>query len=441
MAEIAISGFSGMNSLIPAFFSGKNTVSPRIVLNADVDGAGKLSMRDGYTLYLTLAGSHSLWACETCMLCAAAGKLYSIGTGVAVELDDIDGTGPLDYTLCESKVYVSNAYWSAVVDPSDNSVSDWGISLPPGPMITVGTGNLPAGLYHVCFTNVSDGEISGNGPISSIELTSEGGITVLNRPTGALVWATDKYGHVFSLVGEVATIVDIPLIEPLPSFMCVPPPNMTGVTYAFGRMWGAAGPELYYSEPYRPGWFKLNSNRFKFESDIKIIAMVPTGLFIGLKDRTVFLAGTEPEQMKQTNAGAGSVNGTLAYCNNLPELGDVLGTPEKGYVDVPVWRTTEGIVAGNASGRLFNLTKNKLTMGVPERGASLYRQKDGEFQFLTSASQGIAGSGEGTIDAVLKAALLAGKLPMTNKMKDIPTTSGIMQEDVSCEVRRGGVLI
>ena len=80
-------------------------------------------------------------------------------------------------------------------------------------------------------------------------------------------------------------------------------------------------------------------------------------------------------------------------------------------------------------------------MGVPERGASLYRQKDGEFQFLTSASQGIAGSGEGTIDAVLKAALLAGKLPMTNKMKDVPTTSGIMQEDVSCEVRRGGVLI
>jgi len=108
--------------------------------------------------------------------------------------------------------------------------------------------------------------------------------------------------------------------------------------------------------------------------------------------------GTEPEQMQQMDAGAGSVPGTLAYCNNVPYLADILGTPEKGYVDVPIWVTAEGIVAGNAAGRLFNLTKNKLTFGMPEKGASLYRDYKGVFQFLSSFKSGATGSGAGFSD-------------------------------------------
>jgi hypothetical protein len=102
--------------------------------------------------------------------------------------------------------------------------------------------------------------------------------------------------------------------------------------------------------------------------------------------------------MQQTDAGAGSVQGTLAYCNNVPYLADILGTQEKGYVDVPIWVTAEGIVVGNANGRLFNLTKNKLIFGIPEKGASLYRNQNGVFQFLSSFKQGATGSGAGFTD-------------------------------------------
>lgn len=438
MADINITGFSGMNNLIPSFWGGKGVASPRVLLNADADESGQLVKRDGVTAYLALAGANSLWACELAMLCAANKKLYSIGTGAAVQLATITGPSsePLSYALAEDKIYISNSYWRGVFDASTGTVSDWGVTLPPGPMVLTAAGNLPAGTYHLTFTAVSGSQLSGNGPISSITLSTTGGIQILNRPAWALVWATDQNGTVFQLVGAVDTIVDIPTVEPLPSFMCSPPPNMSVLLYAFGRIWGSVGNVLYYSEPYQFGWFKVTSNFFKFNSDITIIAAVSTGLFIGKEDSTVFLQGTEPDQMVQSSAGAGSIKGTLVYCNNLPELGDVLGTPEKGYSSVPVWRTTEGIVAGNTSGRLFNLTKTKLKMGIPEKGASLYRSKNGVFQFLTSA---ILSSGATDADAL--SAFLTGALPSNNIVNKNPTSSVGLTETVSAEQWRGGVLI
>lgn len=438
MGDINITGFTGMNNLVPSFWAKKGLVSPRVLLNVDVDESGELTKRDGIAEYLLLPGAHSLWPCESFMLCAAGNRLYSIANRTATQLATITGTAgePLSYALAEDDVYISNAYWRGVLSLSTMTVSGWGIDLPPGPMLLTATGNLPAGEYHITFTAVSGGKISGNGSISSITLTDTGGIQILNRPSGALVWATDQHGVVFQLVGEVDTIVTIPTTEPLPSWMCSPPLNMSVLMYAFGRMWGAVGDTLYYSEPYQFGWFKLNSNFFKFNSTITVLAAVSTGVFVGMEDSTVFLAGADPSQMQQSSAGAGSVRGTLAYCNNLPELGDVLGTPEKGYSSVPVWRTTEGVVAGNISGRLFNLTKNKLKMGAPGKGASLYRLKNGKFQFITSSQQG-----SGDTDAATSAAFDAGALPGNNVSNKVPVSVMGMSEEVTIEVWRNGVLI
>lgn len=443
MAEININAFTGMNNVNPSFSVKKGVVAPRIVLNSDVDDSGKVNIRDGLTAYLALAGSHSLWACEECMICAADNVLYDISTGVAVSVSSINGpsSAPLDYAYVEGKIYVSNQYWNGIYNPANGTFAQWGISIPDQPVIIAADGNLPLGTYHVTMTNVVNGEISGNGPIAKITLSSGGGIRILNKPAGALIWATDQDGYTFSLVGSVGTIVDIPTIEPLPSFMCTPPLPLTNITYAFGRVWGARGNILYYSEPYQPGWFKFTSNRFLFTSEITVIAKVSSGLFVGMKDKTVFLSGVEPDQMTELSAGAGSIRGTLAYCNNLPELGDILGTPEKGYVDVPVWRTTEGIVAGNVTGKLYNLSKHKIKMGAPDIGASLYRQKNGIFQYLTSSSVGASGSGLGGYDAKLVEAVKRGRLTISSLSKITDMSVAGFSEDVSCEIRRGGVVI
>jgi hypothetical protein len=443
MSEIRINGFSGINNVKKdeAFLREKGIAEPRVILNADVDITGKLNIRGGKSLFVNIAGAHSLWA-GSCMLCAASGTLYRISQGVAVSIGTIAGPQyPLSYEEVENKVYISNPYWQGVFNPSDNSLSSWGVPQPSGAMLLSGTGNLPAGTYHVTMTNVSNGELSGNGPITEITLSAEGGIQVLNRPSGALIWITVSDEPIFYLVGAIDKIVDVPTVEPLPSFMCTPPPPLENLCYAFGRMWGSNGQVLYHSEPYNLGWFRLTANKFSYDSPITLIARVSSGLFVGTEEATYFLAGKEPSAMAQSDAGAGSIRGTLAYCNNLPDLSSVLGTPEKGFVDVPVWLTKEGIVAGNDSGRVFNLTKNRVRMSIPARGASLYRNLDGVFHFLTTFKQGVIGSGTGTLDEETASVFKNGKIDVHNERAN--SMGGIVgfSDTATCTVTRGGVEI
>jgi len=400
-ADIDIKGFSGMNNVKrdENFYSAEGIAEPKITLNADVGITQSIVARPGTTKVISLTGAHSLWAGLSCMLCVAGESLYRISQGEAVLIAEIGDRGfAISYVEIDDRVYFSNQYCQGVFDPATNTVSAWGVLPPVGPMLLTGSGSLAPGTYNVTMTLASGDEMSGTGPISSIELFAEGGIQVINRPSGATVWCTDANEFIFYRIGQTNSIPSVQTVEPCPSLMCSPPPFLSNLCYAFGRVWGASGKTVYYSQPFEFGWFRLAANRFEFESDVTVIAKVPTGLFIGMKNKTRFLMGTEPEQMQQMDAGAGSVPGTLAYCNNVPYLADILGTPEKGYVDVPIWVTAEGIVAGNASGRFFNLTKNKLMFGTPERGASLYRDQKGVFQFLSSFKSGVAGSGAGFSD-------------------------------------------
>ena len=442
MAEINTQGFSGANNVAGRLFSKKGILEPRVILNADVTLEGALKIRKGKELFLSLPGAHSLWAGNQCMLCAANGVLYRIANNAAVNVGNISGPKyPLSYVDAEDKVYISNPYWQGVYIPSSNALTSWGVAAPPGPMLLSGDGNLPAGTYHVCMTNVSGGELSGNGPIASITLTSEGGIQVLNRPSGALAWITDSDEGIFYLVGETSNIVDIPTVEPLPTFLCSPPPYLENICYAFGRIWGSSGSDVYYSMPFKPGLFKKASNVYHFEDTVTMIAKVSTGLFIGMKNRTRFLAGTIPEEMTQRDAGAGSIKGTLAYCNNMPELGWTLGTPEKDFVDVPVWLTSEGVVVGAPNGNFFNITKNKIKMGIPDQGASLYRNLEGVIQFLTSFRRGSTGSGAGFSDGDTLDAFRKGRISLHRQDNEGMGSRFGFSDVASCKVYRGGVEI
>jgi len=442
MAEFNSGGFSGANNVNEQFFSKKGILSPRVILNADVHPDGSLSVRKGKTLFVPLAGAHSLWAGNTCMLCAAGGMLYRITQGAAVSIGTVSGPKyPLSYVEAGDRVYISNPYWQGVYYPIADTITPWGVTVPPGPMLLTGSGNLPAGTYYVCMTNVSGGGLSGNSPMTSITLTAQGGIQILNRPTGALVWATDTDESIFYLAGETDRIVDIPASEPLPSFLCSPPPCMENLCYAFGRIWGSVGPDVYYSEPFHLDRYKLTSNKYPFEDTVTMIAKVPTGLFVGMKNRTKFLAGTIPEQMTVQDAGAGSVKGTLAYCNNIPELGWTLGTAEMDFTDVPVWLTGEGIVIGSPAGKFFNISKNKLKLGIPDQGASLYRNLEGVIQYLTGFRTGTTGTGRGFRDAETYNAFKNGKIDTSGKSLEHEDTRIGFSDTATCRVYRGGVEI
>lgn len=444
MAEINVKGFSGANNVkeTDRFFVRPGIAEPRVILNADVDIVGHINKRLGKTLHITLSGAHSLWAGNNCMMCAANNSLYRIAQGVATSVGSITGPYcPLNYIDVDDEVYISNPYWQGVFNPSTNSLSSWGIEIPPGPMLLLGNGNLPAGTYHVCMTNVSGTEISGNSPISSITLTSMGGIQVLNRPAGALVWVTEANEPIFYLVGALDSIVNVSTVEPLPSFLCSPPPYLDNLCYAFGRIWGSRESSVYYSEPFKPGWFKLATNRFDYDSTITMIAKVPTGLFVGMNNDTKFMAGTDPSQMVQTDVGQGAVKGTLTYRNNLPDLSSVLGTAEKVIDSVPIWVSGYDVVAGNTSGKIYNLTKGRIKMSKSNSGASLCRDINGSFYFLTNFKRGVTGSGSILTDADTNQVFEDGRIDVHNKYPDDMTHRLGFSDSASCKVYRDGVEI
>ena len=387
--EIKIDGFTGMSNIEDAgeLFVKKGIVRPRIILNSDVTRSGNLKKRDGYTQVAALTTPHSLWAGATCMLCVSEGVLYQIEGDTATSRGTITND-PLFYAEVGDLVYLSSKSYNGIFDPDTGTIADWGIDLPNGPMLTSTSGNLDAGTYHVCLTTKSGTEISGNGPIAQIILASEGGISISNRGADDIVWCTDPNGDTFYRVGKVDTVVNIPTVEPLPSLFCYPPPYLSNLVHAFGRMWGSVGNKLYYSEPFKWAWFKKGTAFFEFATDITMVAKTKTGIFTGCEDRTHCLLGTKPEEMQNLDVGAGAIPGTLAYCNNIIELGDTISPPEKKHESVPVWVSEEGIVAGNPVGRLFSLSQGKVKFSPGKEGASLYRQKNGDFQYLTSFYKG-----------------------------------------------------
>ena len=386
---IKINAFAGMSNIENAgeLFIAEGVAQPRVILNSDVTRSGKLKKRDGYTQVAALTTPHSLWAGSTCMLCVSEGVLYQIEGESAISrgtvTDDL-----MFYAEVADKVYISSKAYNGIFDPDTGTISTWGIDLPNGPMCTSANGNLDAGTYHVCLTAESGGEISGNGPITRITLSSEGGISISNRGADEIAWCTDPNGDIFFRIGKTDTIVNVPSVEPLPSLFCYPPPYVQHLTHAFGRMWGSVGDKVYYSEPFKWAWWKKGTSFFQFATDITMIAKTKTGLFIGCEDRTHCLLGTKPEEMQSLDVGTGAIPGTLAYCNNIIELGDTISPPEKKHESVPVWVSEEGIVAGNPVGRLFSLSQGKVKFSPGKEGASLYRQKNGDFQFLTSFYNG-----------------------------------------------------
>ena len=66
---IDIKGFTGANSVKKeeGFWAKAGIAEPRVILNADVDIMGRLVKRKGKTLFITMAGAHSLWANDMAM--------------------------------------------------------------------------------------------------------------------------------------------------------------------------------------------------------------------------------------------------------------------------------------------------------------------------------------------------------------------------------------
>lgn len=105
---------------------------------------------------------------------------------------------------------------------------------------------------------------------------------------------------------------------------------------------------------------------------------------------------------------------------------------------MPMWTSEDGVIIGLSSGNLLNVTKNKLKMDIPDKGASLYRNLEGVIQFLTSFKSGATGTGHGFRDAETYDVFKNGRIDMHNKTLEGEISRACFSDSVSCKLYRNG---
>ena len=391
-------GFKGMNNLpdVPAKLLDRELqITPKIILNADVTDGGVLQARSGYVLTKALTNCHSIWG-GSIMLCVADGvtwpqSLYRVEGGQSWELCEV--TGPraqVSYEEINNVIYASNPYWKGAYDLLAGSVRSWGVPLPLAPDIALVDGELPPGTYSLCYTNVVGNRLGGNGPLVKIKWEGgQQGIQLKNLPADALCWITQPNGKELFLAPVSGGVVSAqsPWMKPLPSFMVSPPPGFAHFAYAFGRIWGALGKQVYYSDPNQYEWFR-SANFLPFLEDVVLLAPVTGGLFVSSRKNTWFLDGTEPAKMSSRRTGNGAVPGTLTMVQVPANIAggaatsDLFGQLSK--MPTPVWMSPTGFVVGTHGGNLTYLTENRMNIQPRAQGTSLYRIVHGIPQVVSS---------------------------------------------------------
>ncbi len=147
-----------------------------------------------------------------------------------------------------------------------------------------------------------------------------------------------------------------------PTIVYSPPPIGTILGYYKGRMYVIQQHIAWYSEANNLNTYNLKKY-LPFTASITMFKSVSKGVWVGTKSQVLFLKGDSPETMEQERkALVGVVKGSDTYidCTSIPGLVDEYDHQIEG-VGV-VFCTTKGIYLGTERGKLFQLSRGKLTL-------------------------------------------------------------------------------
>ena len=154
------------------------------------------------------------------------------------------------------------------------------------------------------------------------------------------------------------------------------PPAASQMLFYNGRMYYGCGEFLLYSEPYDFAYLEPE-NFIAVGAPITTLSRVSTGIFVGTTKETLYLHGGDAGESEMKPVASKALDGAYTY---IP--GHTL--PEKLRVDypVPVWATSQGVVAGLVDGHVLNLTADRLVFPASSKGMLAYRVCSGTPQLI-----------------------------------------------------------
>jgi hypothetical protein len=388
-----INGSAGIRNNVSAERLTKTDLTEAV--NVDIDRTGKISRRGGRSPLSGLgAAAHSLYAEGPDAFFVSGGSLKRLNADLTATTVRAGVAGRrVAYTPIAGETYWSDGLQSGVIGSA--GYRPWGIAVPGAPSLARVPGELRGGTYLAAMTYVrSTGLESGASPLLTITVADYSGLSFSDLPVSDDPLVTHKRLYVSTPGGELpllaatlsnsdteaAVLAAPPAGIPLRTSQLGPLPAGQVVGAYNGYSFVASGPYLWYSLSFEYELCHLRDGYIHMGAPVRTFAPVSDGVYVGLESETVFLSGADPAAFESvTVAPYGAVLGTEREVrNDLISKDGVKGT-------AVMWASTEGICLGLNGGQFTNLTSERYSLaGTPERGASLFKVRNGTPQFLTT---------------------------------------------------------
>ena len=331
-------------------------------VNVDVNPAGRLVRRGGYTLATSLNAAHSLWSDGVNKYYCASGMLYRDGVSIAsvagrCSYDVYPGGGVVFSDTAEVN-YVSAAGAVSLLAPGT----------PSAPTLAATSGSLQPATYLVAISAVDSAGVEGGAcAFQAQTLATTGGITVTlpSMPAGGAtfnVYVTGPNGEIPTLHGSTVsatyTISSYAADQTLAVTSLAQMPAGDIVRIQNGRLLVASGNALYISEAYNFGLYDRSLGYILFPADIAVMEPTQNGTYVAA-DKTYWIAGADPRAVE-------------AFVEVLP-YGGIAGTGTRNPTkQIVAWMSPKGVVVADEQGQVKNLQEEALALNVPgTRGATL----------------------------------------------------------------------
>jgi hypothetical protein len=164
-----------------------------------------------------------------------------------------------------------------------------------------------------------------------------------------------------------------------------------------GRLYVVSGKWVYFSDPLDYGLMDVKGGWITFNRTITMFEPVDSGIFVGLRERTVFLRGSGPKDFAQEEAsehGAIANSGAKAPAGYFPPT--VAPSRDK---HVATWLSDAGLAIGRPEGSIAYVQEHRLSVAA-DSGRALIVQQNGVRQVIHCADSmtlGVGGAADSTI--------------------------------------------
>lgn len=155
-----------------------------------------------------------------------------------------------------------------------------------------------------------------------------------------------------------------------------------------GRLYLAVGGFVFCTDTFDVAKMDIRYNVVAgFPDPVTMIKRISTGLYIGTTAATYFLEGGGPQYDPETGKVADYFSQRqVSDCGVIPGTGVMVNAEKIPSLETsglaPLWTATNGVIVGLPGGVCANLSKDRVDIGVRQRGTAIVRQAGAVTQYL-----------------------------------------------------------